>query len=61
MRHLISDISKAGTIGYEPTIDVAAGIQRYLGWIRSQGDVRDYFAEAERNLKTKRIVHSVRD
>ena len=61
MRHLISDISKAGTIGYEPTIDVAAGIQRYLGWIRSQGDVRDYFAEAEQNLKAKRIVHSVRD
>jgi dTDP-L-rhamnose 4-epimerase len=59
MRHLISDISKIRSIGYEPTVSVADGIVRYLGWIRAQGDVRDYFAEAERNLKAKRVVHSV--
>jgi dTDP-L-rhamnose 4-epimerase len=60
MRHLISDISRARTIGYEPTVQIADGIERYLRWIRSQGDVRDYFAEAERHLKSKRVVHTVK-
>ncbi|MFN0072992.1 MAG: NAD-dependent epimerase/dehydratase family protein [Chloroflexota bacterium] len=60
MRHLISDISKISSIGYRPTVDIAEGIRCYLDWIRSQGDVRDYFAEAEQHLKAKRVVHRVR-
>jgi dTDP-L-rhamnose 4-epimerase len=59
MRHLISDISRARSIGFEPTVDIATGIARYLDWIRLQGDIQDYFAEAERNLKAKRVVQSV--
>lgn len=57
MRHLISDISKIQAAGYEPSVDVADGIERYLRWIKAQGDVRDYFAAAEALLKARRIVH----
>jgi dTDP-L-rhamnose 4-epimerase len=57
MRHLISGISRARSIGYEPSVDLADGIQRYLEWIETQGDVRDYFTEAELILREKRIVH----
>lgn len=57
MRHLTSDISRARGAGYEPEVGLADGIGRYLEWIRSQGDVRDYFAAAERILQEKRIVH----
>jgi dTDP-L-rhamnose 4-epimerase len=57
MRHLISGISRARSIGFEPRVDLAEGIRRYLEWIRTQGDVRDYFAEAEQILREKRIVH----
>jgi dTDP-L-rhamnose 4-epimerase len=57
MRHLISDISRARGIGYEPTVDLPNGIGRYLDWIEGQGDVRDYFAAAEKLLREKRIVH----
>ncbi|MDQ3318450.1 MAG: GDP-mannose 4,6-dehydratase, partial [Actinomycetota bacterium] len=56
MRHLTSDISRARDAGYEPTVDLATGIERYLEWIRTQGGVRDYFAAAERVLREKRIV-----
>jgi dTDP-L-rhamnose 4-epimerase len=59
MRHLISDISRAHSIGYEPTVDLATGIERYLEWIRTQDDVRDYFAAAERVLREKQVVHQV--
>jgi dTDP-L-rhamnose 4-epimerase len=57
MRHLISGISRARSIGFEPQVDLADGIRRYLEWIETQGDVRDYFAEAEPILREKRIVH----
>jgi dTDP-L-rhamnose 4-epimerase len=57
MRHLTSDISRAREAGFEPDVDLADGIGRYLEWIRNQGDVRDYFAAAERVLRDKSIVH----
>ncbi len=59
MRHLTSDISRARSAGYEPTVDLATGIERYLKWIRAQDDVRDYFAAAERVLREKQVVHQV--
>jgi dTDP-L-rhamnose 4-epimerase len=57
MRHLTSDISRVRGAGYEPGVDLAAGIERYLEWIKAQGDIHDYFAEAEEVLRGKRIVH----
>ncbi len=57
MRHLTSDISRIRKVGYEPGVDVREGIERYIGWIRDQGDVQDYFAQAEKILREKRIVH----
>ena len=59
MRHLTSDISRAASAGYAPGVGLREGIGRYIEWIKAQGDVRDYFAEAERVLREKRIVHEV--
>ena len=59
MRHLTSDISRAALAGYAPEVKLAGGIERYIGWIRQQGNVRDYFAGAEKVLRAKYIVHQV--
>jgi dTDP-L-rhamnose 4-epimerase len=59
MRHLTSDISRAASAGYAPEVGLEEGIERYLTWIRAQGDVRDHFAAAERLLREKSIVHRV--
>ena len=59
MRHLTSDTKRAQAAGYEPEVDLATGINRYLEWIRGQSDVRDYFSEAERVLRGKGIVQKV--
>jgi dTDP-L-rhamnose 4-epimerase len=59
IRHLTSDISRARAAGYEPRVPLAEGIGRYVEWIATQGDVRDYFAAAEAGLRAKRIVHRV--
>jgi dTDP-L-rhamnose 4-epimerase len=60
MRHLTSDTTRIRAAGYKPDVDLAAGIQRYIDWIRSQSDIRDYFSEAEQILKSKGIVHRVK-
>ncbi len=57
MRHLTSDISRARSAGYEPHVGLTDGIERYLAWVGTQGDIRDYFASAEAILREKRIVH----
>lgn len=59
MRHLTSDITHIRSAGYEPRVDLAAGIARYLDWIRTQKNVRDYFSEAAEILRHKGIVHCV--
>jgi len=59
MRHLISGTDTIRAAGYAPQVDLAEGIDRYLDWIRSQSDVRDYFSEASKTLRNKGIVHRV--
>ena len=60
MRHLTSGTDRIRAAGYEPQVDLATGIGRYLDWIRAQSDVRDYFSEAATILRDKGIVHRVR-
>ena len=59
MRHLISGTDTIRGAGYVPQVGLAEGIDRYLDWIRSQSDVRDYFSEASETLRNKGIVHRV--
>jgi dTDP-L-rhamnose 4-epimerase len=59
MRHLTSDTTKVRSAGYQPQVELEEGIERYIDWIRSQSDIREYFSEAEQILKSKGIVHRV--
>jgi dTDP-L-rhamnose 4-epimerase len=59
MRHLTSDTKLIRAAGYTPRVNLEQGIQRYIDWIRTQSDIRDYFSEAEQILKSKGIVHRV--
>ncbi|HEX8280007.1 MAG TPA: SDR family NAD(P)-dependent oxidoreductase [Chthoniobacterales bacterium] len=59
MRHLTSGTDRIRAAGYTPQVDLATGIGRYLDWIRTQADVKDYFSEAADILRSKGIVHAV--
>jgi dTDP-L-rhamnose 4-epimerase len=59
MRHLTSDTKLVRAAGYQPQVELEDGIQRYIDWVKSQSDIRDYFSEAEKILKSKGIVHRV--
>ncbi len=59
MRDLQSDITRAQVIGYQPRVSLPEGIGHYMRWIRSQGQIKDYFAAAEAILRQKRVVQPV--
>src|SRR4030095_8515005 len=59
MRHLISGTERIRVAGYVSQVYLEEGLGRYLYWIRSQSDVRDYFSEAAEILRNKGIVHRV--
>jgi dTDP-L-rhamnose 4-epimerase len=59
MRHLTSGTELIRAAGYQPQVDLATGIARYLDWIRAQADVKDYFSAAADILRSKGIVHRV--
>jgi dTDP-L-rhamnose 4-epimerase len=59
MRHLTSDTRLVCSAGYKPQVALEEGIQRYIDWIQTQSDIRDYFSDAEQILRSKGIVHRV--
>lgn len=50
-RHIISDISKLGKLGWKPRVTLDEIAEEYIAWAREQPDVRDYYADAEREMK----------
>ena len=56
MRALISDDSRLGALGFTPRTTLSEGIDRYLDWVRAQGSIGEYFAQAERILRRRRVV-----
>lgn len=56
MRALISDTARIRALGYEAGVGLEEGIDRYLAWVATQGDVKEYFSEAERRLRERQVV-----
>jgi dTDP-L-rhamnose 4-epimerase len=56
IRALISDASRLGALGFTPSTTLSEGIDHYLDWVRAQGPIGEYFAQAERLLRRRRVV-----
>jgi dTDP-L-rhamnose 4-epimerase len=56
MRALISDASRIGALGFAPQTRLSEGIDRYLDWVRAQGPIAEYFGQAEKLLRRRRVV-----
>ena len=50
-RHIVSDISKLRTLSWEPRVALEEIADEYIAWARAQPDVRDYYVDAEREMK----------
>ncbi len=58
-RHTFSDISALQSLGWKPTLTTEEVVRRYVEWVRTQADARDYYAESERVMREMQVVQTV--
>ena len=58
VRHIVGNIDKLKRLGFEPQVSMDAGIRRYAEWIRSMGEVKEYFSGVEARLRDAGIIRS---
>ena len=56
MRDLVSDITVARRLGFEPAVGLDEGIGRFVDWLARQNQAADGFVDAEAILRRKGIV-----
>jgi dTDP-L-rhamnose 4-epimerase len=57
-RHMVLDPFKLENLGFKATVGLKEGLERFAAWIRDQGDVREYFTQAEKELKLMGVIRS---
>ncbi|HEX7587051.1 MAG TPA: NAD-dependent epimerase/dehydratase family protein [Anaerolineae bacterium] len=60
-RHIISDIRKLSSLGWAPQVPLEKIVAGYLAWAQEQPDLRDYYADAEREMKAMGTIRSTLD
>lgn len=55
-RHSVSSIERLKALGWEPKKSVGDILRDYIEWVRSQGDVGEYFVEADRAMRELGVV-----
>ncbi len=60
-RHIISDITKLRALGWAPRVSLDEIVDGYIAWAQEQPDVRDYYADAEREMKAMGTIRTTND
>jgi dTDP-L-rhamnose 4-epimerase len=55
-RHMVPDVSQLAGLGFRAETTIKEGLEHYVDWIRTQGDIREYFSEAESRLRVVGVI-----
>lgn len=59
-RHMVPNPGALEALGWQAQISIEEGLRRYTEWIAEQGDVKEYFSEAQERLKKLQVVRQRR-
>lgn len=59
-RHIFSDISKLKSLGWEPKFSIENSIEKYWEYLNSQTDIEDILDYAEKTMKNKGVVRTIK-
>jgi dTDP-L-rhamnose 4-epimerase len=57
-RHMVPNPTKLESHGWKAVVTLEDGLRRYAEWIATQGDVKEYFSEAQEYLKKLQIIRT---
>jgi dTDP-L-rhamnose 4-epimerase len=60
VRHIVSDVSKLKSLGWQPTKSLDDILDDYIAWVETQDNVKDYFAQAEKVMKEAGAVRTAK-
>jgi dTDP-L-rhamnose 4-epimerase len=59
-RHIFSDISKLGALGWKPEVPIEVSVRDYINYLQQQTDIDDIMDYARRTMKELNVVQAVR-
>jgi dTDP-L-rhamnose 4-epimerase len=59
-RHSVSSIEKLKKLGWAPKKSLDDIFEDYIDWIKSIGDLSNYFSEAEKAMRASGVIRSVK-
>ncbi len=59
-RHISSDISKLKSLGWEPNVPIEESIRDYWEYLKQQTDIDDILEYADKTMKEKGVVRTVK-
>lgn len=60
VRHFVHDAGAIRALGWAPKVSLEEGLERYVQWILTQDNVKEYFTAARAGMKTSGIVHTAK-
>ena len=58
VRHIISDVSKLRSLGWEPSTSIEEIANEYIIWTKEKSNVTDFYSQAEKIMKENGIIRS---
>ncbi len=59
-RHILSDISKLKSLGWEPKVPIEKSIEEYWEYLNSQTDIEDILDYAEKKMMSLDVVRRIK-
>jgi dTDP-L-rhamnose 4-epimerase len=60
VRHIFADTTRLQTLGFRAKTSLEQGLRKFLNWLAQQGEIKEYFTEAEKWMRAKGIIQQAK-
>jgi dTDP-L-rhamnose 4-epimerase len=60
-RHIVADTQKLQKLGFIPKHTLREGLKKYIDWINTQENIKDYFSKMHQEMKMKNMIRRKND